>query len=75
MSKKRSTKIPGLSFSAKRAVGITKLKSNIARKTGIPTSKAGRQRKVGKAVMGGGCLIYVVGGLLAVAGVISFIFI
>lgn len=63
MAKKKSG-IPGVSFSAKRAVGITKVKQNIARKTGIPTTKAGRQRKVGKAVMGGGCMMYVLGGIL-----------
>ena len=40
--------IPGLSFSWKRAVGITGMKQKISRKTGIPLTKAGRQRKVGK---------------------------
>lgn len=57
MAKKRSKKIRGLSFSWKRALGVTKAKQNFARKTGIPTSKAGMQRKVGKAAMGGGCLL------------------
>lgn len=47
MGNKRSTPIPGLSFSWKRALGITKAKQNIARKTGIPTSKSGIERKVG----------------------------
>ena len=41
-------KIPGLSFSWKRALGITSAKRKIAKATGIPTTKAGRQRKVGK---------------------------
>ena len=40
-------RIPGLSFSWKRALGISGFKTKIARKTGIPTTKAGRQRKVG----------------------------
>ena len=44
-------------FSWKRAVGVTRAKSRISRKTGIPLSKSGRQRKVGRAVAGGGCLI------------------
>ena len=44
---KKST-IPGLSFSWKRAVGISSAKQNIAKKTGIPTTKSGRQKKVGK---------------------------
>lgn len=47
MSKKKSG-IPGLSFSLKRALGITEAKQKIARATGIPTTKQGRQRKVGK---------------------------
>lgn len=45
MAKKKS--IPGLSFSAKRAVGITSAKQKIAKETGIPTTKQGRQRKLG----------------------------
>jgi hypothetical protein len=45
------TKIPGVTFSWKRALGITKVKQQFARKTGIPTSKIGMERKVGKMVI------------------------
>ena len=45
------TKIPGLSFSLKRAVGITKVKQNIARATGIPMTQQGLERKIGSAVI------------------------
>ena len=48
---KKNTIIPGLSFSWKRAVGITALKQKIAKETGIPTSKAGIERKVGKIIL------------------------
>ena len=48
MAKKSSFKIPGLSFSWKRALGITSAKRKIAKATGIPTTKAGRQREAGK---------------------------
>lgn len=44
-------KIPGLSFSWKRAVGITQAKQQISRKTGIPMTKAGLERKVGKIIL------------------------
>lgn len=44
-------KIPGLSFSLKRALGVTKAKQQFARKTGIPTSRAGLERKIGKMVI------------------------
>lgn len=44
-------KIPGLSFSLKRALGITQAKQQIARKTGIPTSKAEIERKIGKTIL------------------------
>ena len=44
-------KIPGISFSWKRAIGLTQAKQQIARKTGIPTSKAGLERKVGKMII------------------------
>lgn len=41
----------GLSFSLKRAVGISGLKTKVARATGIPTTRQGLERKVGKAVL------------------------
>ncbi len=41
-------KIPGLSFSWKRAFGVTKAKRKIAKASGIPTTKSGRRNKVGK---------------------------
>lgn len=44
-------KIPGLSFSLKRAIGISAVKQKIARKTGIPTTKQGLERKVGRIVI------------------------
>lgn len=51
MGNKRSTPIPGLSFSWKRALGITKAKQNIAHTTGVPTLKAGIERKVGGFIL------------------------
>jgi len=45
-------KIPGLSFSWKRAVGITAVKQKIARKTGIPTTRGGLERKIGATLLG-----------------------
>lgn len=45
---KKKTKIPGLSFSWKRALGVTKAKRKIAKTTGIPTTKSGRRAKVGR---------------------------
>lgn len=44
-------KIPGLSFSLKRAVGISGLKQKVARKTGIPTTRQGLERKIGGAIL------------------------
>ena len=41
----------GLSFSLKRAVGISGLKSKVAHKLGVPTTKQGLERKVGQAVL------------------------
>lgn len=63
-------KIPGVSFSLNRALGITKAKQRFARATGIPTTKSGRQRKIGRLVTGGGCLLRVVSiVLLVVSGI------
>jgi hypothetical protein len=44
-------------FSWKRAIGVTKVKRSISRTTGIPLTKSGRQRKAGKILTGGGCLL------------------
>lgn len=44
----RKSLIPGLSFSWKRAIGITSAKQKVAKRTGIPTTKSGRQRKIGR---------------------------
>ena len=40
--------IPGLSFSWKKAIGLSSAKAKISRKTGIPLTKSGRQRKVAR---------------------------
>ena len=44
-------KIPGLSFSWKRAVGITRVKREISRATGSPTTRQGIERKIGKTII------------------------
>jgi hypothetical protein len=46
------SRVRGLSFSLKRALGISGLKTKIARKTRIPTTKGGLERKIGRAVLG-----------------------
>lgn len=46
--KEKKTLIPGLSFSYKKAFGITKAKRKIAKATGIPTTRSGRRSKIGK---------------------------
>jgi hypothetical protein len=44
-------------FSWKRAVGLSAAKARLSRRIGIPFTKSGRQRKIGKLVTGGGCLV------------------
>jgi hypothetical protein len=39
---------PGLTFSWKRALGVTKAKRAISKSTGIPLSGNGRRNKVGR---------------------------
>lgn len=51
MARRTNTGIPGLTFSWKRALGITKLKRKITRETGIPMTKAGVERKIGRMVL------------------------
>ena len=44
-------RIPGVSISLKRAIGITKIKQQISRETGIPLTKNGLERKIGKTLL------------------------
>lgn len=44
-------KIRGLSFSLKRALGITAARQKVSKKIGIPTTRQGLERKVGKMVL------------------------
>lgn len=44
-------KIPGLSLSWKRALGITQVKREISKKTGIPMTKSGLERKIGNTII------------------------
>lgn len=72
----RKKGIPGLSFSWKRATGISQAKANFSRKTGIPFTKQARQRKLGSSL---GCVVpfaflvsvIIVGGVLTVDYVVS----
>lgn len=60
--------IPGLSFSWKRATGLSAAKGKLSRQLGVPLTRQGRQRKAGAAT---GCCapaIVLVLGTAAVAG-------
>ena len=46
------SKIPGLSFSWKRAVGLTAVRQKVSRKVGVPTTEQGLERKVGGSILG-----------------------
>lgn len=41
----------GLTFSVKRAIGISGIKQSIAQKTGIPTTRGGLERKIGNSIL------------------------
>lgn len=49
--KKSTTGIPGLAFSWRRAIGISKIKQKVSRKTGVPMTKNGLERKVGRFII------------------------
>lgn len=48
---KKKSGIPGLSFSLKRALGITQLKQKVSRETGIPLTRGGIERKIGSTII------------------------
>ena len=62
-------------FSWKRLSGLSGAKSKISRATGVPFTKSGRQRKVGKIVTGGGCLVFLcMVGVLPLLAIAIFVF-
>ena len=63
MARKRGTGIPGLSFSWKRALGISQAQAKLSRQIGIPLSRSGRQRKLGRMT---GCCVPLLIGAVAV---------
>jgi hypothetical protein len=42
---------PGLSFSWRRALGVTAFKGRVSRRTGIPLTRSGRERKLGRFIL------------------------
>lgn len=61
---RRRRAIPGVSFSWKRATGITSAKRRASRATGVSFTGSGRQRKAG------GCLFTALVILAAILGLI-----
>ena len=60
----RKKGIPGLSFSWKRALGLSAAKGRLSRQIGIPLTRQGRQRKAGQTM---GCCAPLVAMLLGAA--------
>ena len=58
----------GFTFSWKRAVGISGLKSKLAHTTGIPTTRMGLERKIGAGILNtiGGILLFVFGLIIKI---------
>jgi len=57
----------GLSFSWKRALGLSAAKARLSRVLGIPLTRSGRERKLGRTMMPGCCL----GPCLAILGCLA----
>jgi hypothetical protein len=47
----------GLSFSWRRATGLSAASGRISRAIGVPLTRSGRERKLGRALGGGGSTI------------------
>ena len=48
---KKKSSIPGLSFSLKRALGITQFNQKVSRETGITLTRGGIERKIGSTIV------------------------
>jgi hypothetical protein len=62
----------GLSWSWKRASGLSGAKAKLSRKIGIPLTRSGRQRKLGRMM---GCCVPVAFGISLVASGVAFLLI
>jgi hypothetical protein len=65
MARKRSTGIPGLSFSWRRALGVSQAQARLSRQLGVPLSRSGRQRKLGRSLGCGWLLLAPLAGWAA----------
>ena len=66
---KRRRGIPGLSFSWRRATGLSAAKGRLSRKIGIPLTTSGRQRKAGRALGCSVMLAMLAAGLASAAAI------
>lgn len=70
MTRMRGTGIPGLSFSWRRALGISQAQAKLSRQIGIPLSRSGRQRKMGREL---GCSLPLVVLASAAYGLVKLV--
>lgn len=70
-NKRSNTGIPGLSYSWRRATGVTSAKRKFANYTGIPTTKSGRQAKAAREM---GCMLPIISVLSLIVFVAVVIF-
>lgn len=43
--------LPGLTFSWRRAIGLSALKGQLSRRLGVPLTASGREKKIGRFVL------------------------
>jgi hypothetical protein len=43
--------LPGLSWSWRRAIGLSAFKGRVSRRIGIPLTRSGRERKLGRFIL------------------------
>ena len=61
-------------FSWKRFMGVSAAKSRLSRSIGIPLTRSGRERKIGRMVTGGGCMIFVIIGAAIPVGIVILLY-
>ncbi len=67
----RGPRIPGLSWSWRRASGLSAAKGRISRAIGVPLTRSGRERKLGRMVGTGP--LGILGALAAAALLLHFL--
>lgn len=67
---RRRRGMPGVSFSWRRALGVSAAKGKLSRQIGVPLTRAGRRRKMARSL---GCSVPLALGVTVIGGAVAWL--